>query len=91
MQICQIPAIATAAPKAGVCWLVDSGSESDLVWKGMLSDINTRNCRAAEHPISLITANGTTEANEVADVKRSALPDPTALRVGSNPSSAVCR
>ena len=42
----------------------------------MLRDINAKNCRAAEHPISLITANGSTEANEVADVKLPALPDP---------------
>ena len=42
----------------------------------MLSDINAQNCGAAQHPISLITANGWTEANEVADVKLSALPDP---------------
>ena len=69
------PAIATAAPKAGICWLVDSGSESDLVSKGMLRDVDAKNCRAAEHPISLITANGSTEANEVADVKLSALPE----------------
>ena len=69
------PAIATAAPKAGICWLVDSGSESDLVSKGMLRDVNAKNCRAAEHPISLITANGSTEANEIADVKLSALPE----------------
>ena len=65
----RFPAIATAAPKAGVCWLVDSGSESDLVSKGMPGDINAKNCRAAGHPISLITANGSTEANEIADVK----------------------
>ena len=32
----RFPSIATAAPKAGVSWLVDSGSESDLVSKGML-------------------------------------------------------
>ena len=42
----------------------------------MLRDVSAKNCRAAEHPISLVTANGSTEANEVADVKLSALPDP---------------
>ena len=42
----------------------------------MPRDINAKNCRAAEHPISLITVNGSTEANEVADVKLPALPDP---------------
>ena len=42
----------------------------------MLRDVSAKNCRAAEHPISLVTANGLTEANEVADVKLSALPDP---------------
>ena len=75
-EIGRFPSIATAAPKAGVSWLVDSGSESDLVSKGMLRDVSAKNCRAAEHPISLVTANGSTEANEVADVKLSALPDP---------------
>ena len=30
-DIGRFPSIATAAPKAGVSWLVDSGSESDLV------------------------------------------------------------
>ena len=40
----RFPASATAAPKAGICWLVDSGSESDLVSKGMLRDINAKNC-----------------------------------------------
>ena len=75
-EIGRFPSIATAVPKAGVSWLVESGSESDLVFKAMLRDINAQNCRAAQHPISLITANGSTEANEVADVKLSALPDP---------------
>ena len=75
-DIGRFPSIATAAPKAGVSWLVDSGSESDLVSKGMLRDVSAKNCRAAEHPISLVIANGSTEANEVADVKLSALPDP---------------
>ena len=79
-EVGRFPAIATAAPKAGICWLVDSGSESDLVSKGMLRDINAKNCRAAEHPISLITANGSTEANEVADVKLPALPDPVRIK-----------
>ena len=44
--------------------------------KGLLRDVSAKNCRAAEHPISLVTANGSTEASEVADVKLSALPDP---------------
>ena len=75
-DVSRFPSIATAAPKAGVSWLVDSGSESDLVSKGMLKDVSAKNCRAAEHPISLVTANGSTEASEVADVKLPALPDP---------------
>ena len=75
-EVGRFPSIATAAPKAGVSWLVDSGSESDLVSKGMLRDVSAQSCRAAEHPISLVTANGSTEASEVADVKLSALPDP---------------
>ena len=44
--------------------------------KGMLRDVNGQNCRAAEHPISMITAHGSTEASEVADVKLPAPPDP---------------
>ena len=60
---------------AGISWLVDLGSGSDLVSKGMPRDVNAENCRPAEHPLSLITANGSTEANEVADVKLPALPD----------------
>ena len=40
-DIVRFLASATAAPKAGVCWFVDSGSESDLVSKGMLRDVNT--------------------------------------------------
>ena len=75
-DIGRFPTIATAAPKASVSWLIDSGSESDLVSKGMLRDVSAQNCTAAEHPISLVTANGSTEASEVADVKLSALPDP---------------
>ena len=71
----RFPSIATAAPKAGVGWLADSGSESDLVSIGMLKDASAQNCRAAEHPVSLFTANGSTEANEVADVN-CPLPDP---------------
>ena len=46
-EVGQFPSIATAAPKAGVSWLADSGSESDLVSKGMLRDVNAQNCRAA--------------------------------------------
>ena len=42
----------------------------------MLRDVSAQNCRAAEDPISLVTANGSTEASEVADVKLSALPVP---------------
>jgi len=42
----------------------------------MLKDVSAKNCKPAEHPISLITANGSTEASEVADVKLPALPDP---------------
>ena len=53
----RFPSIATAAPKAGVSWLVDSGSESNLVSKGMLKDVSAENCRAAEHPISLVTGS----------------------------------
>ena len=38
-EVGRFPSIATAAPKAGVSWLVDSGSDSDLVSKGMLRDV----------------------------------------------------
>ena len=45
-DIARYPAIATAAPKAGVCWLVDSGSESDLVSQAMLRDVNAQKTAA---------------------------------------------
>ena len=58
----------------------------------MLRDVSAKNCRAAEHPISLVTANGSTEANEVADVKLSALPDPVHPYVlDHTPGCALCR
>ena len=75
-DVVRFHAIPTAAPKAGISWLVDSGSESDLVSKGMLRDVDAENCRPAEHPISFITTSGSTEASEVADVKLPALPNP---------------
>ena len=53
--------IAAAAPRACVSWFVDSESEPDLVSKGMLKDVSAKNWRAAEHLISLVSANGSTE------------------------------
>ena len=53
--------IAAAAPRARVSWFVDSESEPDLVSKGMLKNVSAKNWRAAEHLISLASANGSTE------------------------------
>ena len=60
--------VAGPAPREGrFSWLVDSGSEQDLL---------SRKVMDAPHTISLITANGSTEASEVADVKMKQLLEP---------------
>ena len=52
-----------------VSWLVDSGSEQDLISKSMLRQVNASECKPAPNPVTLTTANGFTEATEVADVR----------------------
>ena len=73
-EVGRLPSIATAAPKAGVSWLVDSGSESDLVSKGMLHGYQRpelQSCWASD-----LADSSEWLLNEVAGVKLSALPDP---------------
>eukprot|EP00435_Cladocopium_sp_Y103_P036206 s1446_g9.t1 len=49
-------------------WLVDTGSEQDLISEGMLKTAEATNRRLSDTPICLATANGSTRADEVADV-----------------------
>jgi len=55
---------------------VDTGSEQDLISEGMLKTAKATNRRVSNTPISLATANGSTRADEVADVKVDALHQP---------------
>ena len=72
----QMPTVATPASKDGCVWLVDTGSEQDLISEGMLKTAKATNRRVSDTPISLATANGSTRADEVADVKVDALHQP---------------
>ena len=64
------PSAATPVQSGGkVSWLVDSGSEQDLISRSVLQQINASGSKPAPNPITLTTANGFTEATEVADVK----------------------
>ncbi|CAL1172563.1 unnamed protein product [Cladocopium goreaui] len=60
----------------GCVWLVDTGSEQDLISEGMLKTAKATNRRISNTPISLATASGSTRADEVADVKVDALHQP---------------
>ena len=71
-----LPTVATPASKDGCVWLVDTGSEQDLISEGMLKTAKATNRRVSNTPISLATANGSTRADEVADVKVDALHQP---------------
>ena len=71
-----LPTVATPASKDGCVWLVDTGSEQDLISEGMLKTAKATNRRVSDTPISLATANGSTRADEVADVKVDALHQP---------------
>ena len=71
-----LPTVATPASKDGCVWLVDIGSEQDLISEGMLKTAKATNRRLSDTPISLATANGSTRADEVADVKVDALHQP---------------
>ena len=55
---------------------MDTGSEKDLISEGMLKTAKATNRRVSNTPISLATANGSTRADEVADVKVDALHQP---------------
>ena len=71
-----LPTVATPASKDGCVWLVDTGSEQDLISEGMLKTAKATNRRVSDTPICLATANGSTRADEMADVKVDALHQP---------------
>ena len=71
-----LPTLATPAPKDRCVWLVDTGSEQDLISEGMLSKAHATNRRESDVPICPATANGSTTAGEVADVTVDALHQP---------------
>ena len=54
----QLPTVATPASKDGCVWLVDTGSEQDLISEGMLKTAKATNRRISNTPISLATASG---------------------------------
>ena len=60
-----LPSVATPAPKDKCVWLVDTGSEQDLISEGMLKTANATNRRVSDTPIFLATANSSTRADEV--------------------------
>ena len=62
------------AKRSPSIWLIDSGSEQDLISDSMLSQVGAYNRRSADHPISFITANGSTESNAVAEIDLNTLP-----------------
>ena len=68
-----LPAVATPAPKDKCVWLVDTGSDQDLISEGMLKTAQATKRRVSDTPICLATANGSTRADEVADVTVDAL------------------
>ena len=71
-----LPTLATPAPKDKCVWLVDTGSEQDLISEGMLGKAHAKNRRQSEVPICLATANGSTRADEEADLTVDALHKP---------------
>ena len=68
-----LPSVATPASKDKCVWLVDTGSGQDLISEGMLKSAKAKNRRLSDTPICLATANGSTRADEVADVTVDAL------------------
>ena len=90
-----LPTVATPASKDGCVWLVDTGSEQDLISEGMLKTAKATNRRVSDTPISLATANGSTRADEGADVKVDALhileETPAVLSVGVRCMEQGCR
>ena len=75
-----LPTVATPASKDGCVWLVDTGSEQDLISESMLKSAKVSNRRVSDIPISLATANGSTRGYEVADVTVDALQQPYILQ-----------
>ena len=71
-----LPTVAAPASKDGCVWLVDTGSEQDLISESMLNTAKATNRRTSDAPISLTTANGSTRADEVADVRVDAMHKP---------------
>ena len=68
-----MPTVATPASKDGCVWLVDTGSEQDLLSESMLKTAKATNRCTSDTSISLATAHGSTRKDEVADVKVDAL------------------
>ena len=62
-------------PRERKSWLIDSGSEIDVVSKSDLPSVNATNARSSPKPVNLTTANGRTKAANFADVKIGVLED----------------
>lgn len=62
------PVNAAASRSSSVSWLIDSGSEQDLVSEAQIPRVKASNRHRRDEPISLLTANGATTADEVVDV-----------------------
>ena len=90
-QVVSTPhAIASPAPKGKHQWLMDSGSEQDLISEHMLKSVGAKDRRYSDAPISLITANGNTVAHEVADVHFSNLLEPATPYTSSSRLHRFC-
>ena len=57
-------------------WLIDSGSEQDLISKAALRNVSKAIRKQAPQPIRLVTANGNITASEIADINVDALCEP---------------
>ena len=64
------------APKGKDVWLIDSGSEQDLISKAALRSASKAVRKQASQPIRLVTANGNIAASEIADINVDALREP---------------
>ena len=72
----EAPRAATPAPKGEDLWLIDSGSEQDLISKAALRNASKAIRKQAPQPIRLVTANGNITASEIADINVDALCEP---------------
>ena len=70
------PGAATPARKGKDVWLIDSGSEQDLISKAALRNASKAIRKQAPQPIRLVTANGNITASEIADINVDALCEP---------------